>query len=100
MFWQYKEWSNAFLVQLFAIIIAVIIGKKNHVKNSDIFLAVSLVSPVALFLVSPGVAGAIFLSDFAAIFLLFRQGNPIKKKGLIILAFVLYLLWPIISTLI
>lgn len=98
MFWNYIEWTNAFLVQFFAIIVAFIVGKKNEVKNHDIFLAISLVSPVALFTVSAGVAGAIFLSDLAAIYLLFRENNPIKKMKLVVLAFFLYLAWPIIST--
>lgn len=98
MFWNYEEWTNAFLVQFFAIIVAFIVGKKNEVKNQDILLAISLVSPVALFNVSAGVAGSVFLSDLAAIYLLFRKNNPVKKIKVIILAFFLYIAWPIFST--
>ena len=98
MFWNYIEWTNAFFLQFFSIIVAVIVGKKNEIKNHDIFLAISLVSPVAIFTVSAGVAGAIFLSDLAAIYLLFRENNPIKKIKLVVLAFFLYLAWPLIST--
>ncbi|TDD76995.1 hypothetical protein [Flavobacterium caseinilyticum] len=98
MFWNYLEWTNAFFIQFFAIIVAVIVGKKNEIKNHDIFLAISLVSPVAIFTVSAGVAGAIFLSDLAAIYLLFRENNPIKKIKVVVLAFFLYLAWPLIST--
>lgn len=99
MFWNYGEWTNAFLIQFFAIIVAFVVGRKNQVKNSDIFLAISLVSPVALFNVSAGVAGSIFLSDLAAIYLLLRENNSIKKTKILALAFILYLAWPILSTL-
>jgi len=98
MFWQYQEWNNAFLIQLVAIIVAVVYGKMNNVKNSDLFIAISLVSPVAILLVSSGVAGAVFLSDFAAIFLLFRGNRKIKKSTAVLLAFLLFLVWPILST--
>lgn len=98
MFWNYEEWTNAFLIQFFAIIVAFVIGRKNQVKNFDTILVISLVSPVALFNISSGVAGAVFLSDFIAIYLLF-QGHTIKKTNLVVLAFILYLVWPILSTL-
>ena len=98
MFWHYTEWTNAFLIQLVAILVAFLFGKKNKVESKDLFLAISLVSPVALFLVSAGVAGAIFLSDIAAIYLLFRRNNPIKINRINVFAFVLFILWPIIST--
>ncbi len=99
MFWNYVEWTNAFLVQFFAIIVAFVVGKKEQVKNPDIILAISLVSPVALLNVSAGVSGAIFLSDLVAIFLLFRQHNSFRRTGVVVLAFILYLGWPFLSTL-
>jgi hypothetical protein len=58
-----------------------------------------LVSPVALFSVSAGVAGAMFLSDLVAIYLLFREQNSIRRTTVVVLAFILYLAWPILSTL-
>lgn len=99
MFWNYQEWTNAFLIQFFAIIAAFVVGRKNQVKNLDIILAISLVSPVALFSISKGVEGAIFLSDLAAIYLLLRGDNAVKKTKLVVLAFSLYIAWPILSTL-
>jgi len=99
MFWNYEEWTNAFLVQFFAIIVAFVVGKNKQVKNPDIILAISLVSPVALLNVSAGVPGAIFLSDLVAIYLLFRKQNSIRRTKVVVLAFILYLAWPILSTL-
>jgi hypothetical protein len=98
MFWNYEEWINAFIIQFFAIIISFIVGKKNKIENSDIFLVVSLVCPVAIFNISAGVAGAVFLSDLVAIYLLFQKNNPIKITKFILLAFVLYIVWPFMST--
>jgi hypothetical protein len=99
MFWNYEEWTNAFLIQCFAIIIAFVVGRKNKVKDTDIILAISLVSPVALFYTSSGVAGSVFLSDLVAIYLSFRDNNPIKKTKTVVLGFILFVAWPIISTL-
>nr|WP_315215416.1 hypothetical protein [uncultured Flavobacterium sp.] len=99
MFWNYEEWTNAFLIQFFAIIVAFVVGKKNQVNKPDLILAISLVSPVALFNVSAGVAGAIFLSDLIAIYMFFREHNTIRKTTVVVLAFILYLAWPILSTL-
>jgi len=100
MFWRYEEWGNAIAIQMIAIIIAIIMGKKNQIKNADLFLIISLFSPVAIFKLSAGVPGAVFLIDIASLYLLFRKHSPFRNKPLIILAFILYLLWPIISTLI
>jgi len=100
MFWNYHEWQNAFIIQLIAIIVTIVFGKKNHIRDTDLFLIISLFSPVALLLISAGARGAIFLSDFAAVYLLFRRGNAIIKHRAILLVFLLYILWPIISTLI
>ena len=46
MFWNYEEWTNAFLIQFFAIIVAFVVGKKNQVNKPDLILAISLVENI------------------------------------------------------
>lgn len=98
MFWRYQEWFNAFVVQFIIIIVLFIIGKLWKIKTFDLLMAIFLICPVAIFSVSPGVAGAIFLSDFMAILLLFKYKNMLWTK-LTFIAFLLYILWPIFATL-
>ncbi len=99
MFWNYEEWTNAFLIQFIAVILAFIVGKKSQVKDTDIIIAISLVSPVPPFTISDGVAGAILFSDLLAIYLFLRDRTRIRITILVALNFLLYVMWPIFSTL-
>lgn len=98
MIWQYQEWTTAFIIQFFAILVAFIYGIKNGVKKEDLFIVISLVSPVALFTVSAGVSGSLLLSDVVAIYLLIKTRYKIKLIIPVIFTLILFVIWPIWST--
>ncbi len=99
MFWNYTEWRIAFFIQIIGIIIAFIFGKKLKVNNFYIFFAIALVSPVALFNISSGVAGSVFLSDIAALLITLKnRRNLFTNKKISFLTILLFVIWPISST--
>jgi hypothetical protein len=98
MFWNYDEWRLAFLIQLFIVFIVFLFRKKFKLSYFIFFLAISLVTPVPLFLVSKGVSGAVFFSDIFALYLLFRKDLTYSNHLICKVGLFLFVLWPISSS--
>ncbi len=97
MFWSNSQWQLAFFIQLILVLVVFLFKNKFQLSISMIFLAISVVTPVPLLLVSKGVSGAVFISDLFAIYLFFRRDIGYSKQLICKIAFFLLIAWPLIS---